>query len=153
MLYKQLSITAVFRRLSDLARLQTKGSIILMFSCGSLGQTTSAKSGVTCSSVFLISLLCGRKNLCERRHSRLYQLPHLHPLPSRSLTPSRSLSLCPVPNHCLYSCLSPLQHKPLSGGISSHTNIHTFFPGSDRVQKVIILICCRIFFGGKVISS
>lgn len=117
-----------------------------MFSCGTLQRTTSGKSGFTCSFLFL--MFC--KNLGERRHSQLY-----HPTSYLSfplcLSLLLSLLLSALPNHCLYSCLSPLQQKPLSGESQTHTltHEHTLFPGSDMVQKVMILFHCS----GNIYSS
>lgn len=45
-------------------------------------------------------------------------------VPSLSLTLALSLPLSAVPNHCLYSCLSPLQQKPFSGESQTHTFTH-----------------------------
>lgn len=90
----------------------------------------------------------GRKNLGERRHSQLYQ-PR-YPTSLFPLRLSRSLPLSAGPNHCLYSCLSPLQQKPFSGESHAHTITHAVFPGSDVVQEVMILVRCRLVCSGNI---
>ncbi len=64
-----------------------------------------------------------------------------------------SLPLSAVPNHCLCSCLSPLQKKKTKkhlAGDHRHTQTYTFFPGSDVVQEVMILVHCRLLFSGNI---
>lgn len=96
-----------------------------MFRCGSLEQTTSRKSSFTCSFLFL--MFC--KSLVERRHGQLYHPAIYLSFPLR-LSFALSLLLSALPNHCLYSCLSPLQQKPLSRESQTHafTHEHIHFP-------------------------
>lgn len=78
--------------------------------------------------------------------------------PSTSLSLSvphpRSLSLFPLcqTTVSIAVCL-PSSKNCLVGNLRhtrSHTNTHTFFPGSDRVQKVMILVHCRLRVSGNI---
>lgn len=122
-----------------------------MFRCGSLEQTTSRKSSFTCSFLFL--MFC--KSLVERRHGQLYH-PAIYLSFPPSLVRALSLLLSALPNHCLYSCLSPLQQKPLSRESQTHafTHEHIHFP--PRVKhgaKGHNVSLCRLLFNGNIYSS
>lgn len=123
-----------------------------MFRCGSLEQTTSRKSSFTCSFLFL--MFC--KNLVERRHGQLYH-PTIYLSFPLCLSFSLSLSfsqLCQT-TVSIAVCL-PSSKNHLAENLRhthSHMNTYTFLPGSNVVQKVIMLVLCRLLFNGNIYSS